>query len=540
MQRKRSAQHSSVNTSNKKTYRLLNPHTCTDPTNIAFLQQIIADQLSKNPNCLEIKKRIYTFDNAQIYLEDDFKVDNIITINPDQVTHRHARALFLLCDAHKDVAVFQPNLLYPIEDYYQTKRNERFYVFLTNPFHSSAHLLNPLQLTCALEVELLNQLLDRYIMHDLANTQKSLSNRCIYTVKLGDLNFNVQLTHNLAAYQSSKHPGERYAVGTFKIGSGHFANVEFSDHVLIREDKTFKIHPKKPERSLVLKRNCGTHGLFNFSAHQWTQNEAKLAAKVNVPKIQGVAGDAANNEAVLVQRFIPGNTLHDIINTEAYIKPGTQILGGVNKLSVYLRAKISRLLFEALKNMHAKNVVHRDIKPDNIKVELVFRPGINSLRDVKNSDDIVDVKSVTIIDYGLAKDASRLDVNEKVGSRRYSSVEAFRREGTDRTSDVDGASRCLTFIWGSMYIGNSSDDIGPAGLRFFTTPQTSIPNLFIDTPISDAELHPFDKKLINDVLLKYSHPNKSQRPQTEDEAIALFTALENKYKPQVNASMLKK
>lgn len=193
------------------------------------------------------------------------------------------------------------------------------------------------------------------------------------------------------------------------------------------------------------------------------------------------------------------------------------------------------MLFEELKKFHSKNIVHRDIKPENIIVDFIFRPGITNIREVKNAGDILDIKSVTIIDFGLAKDSAKDDVGMRLGSPKYASVECYHGAGTIDKTDNDAMARSIWYLWGSYYLSSKPPMIPRRGITFFLQLQNQIPNLFKHLPLAFAELHPDDKKTINDVLVSYHHPDKLKRP-SEDAAIKLFASLEEKYKPKAQAA----
>lgn len=531
----------SRNTSQMQQLRDINPELCTDPYDICLLQEIIATEQRKNTDLIVLKKGIYKVYNTVVTITENFILDKIVFINPDQVSHRQARALFRMIEANLNTLGYEQHKMYLFYDnIYDRSINERFYLIFDRPFAPQLYHLNPLALNRDFDTEVLNQLIDTYIINDEENKQKSLSSRCVYTVVIKSKVYHVRLLLNLAAYQSTKHPGERYAVAHHPLSRGNFATVEYSNRVLIRDNKLFRLHLKKPTRGLVLKRNCGDHEMGDkiVTSFQITQNEAALAARMSQPKIQGIAGDVANNEVVLFQRYVPGDSLYDFINLGLAKNHANKFIAK-NCLSVFLRAKLSRLLFEALKEMHSKNIVHRDIKDEHIKIEFVFRSGINRLSDVKSIDDIVDIKKVTIIDYGLAKDANRSDIGECVGSLKFCSIESFQGTGSDKTTDNDAGARCLAYIWGSYHLDNQDLNPGPNGLSFFAKPQTRIPGLFEDVPMPDTLLNPLHKEAINNLIVKYNHPDKSQRPATEDDAIALFTDIENRYKPQATVSILK-
>ena len=65
-----------------------------------------------------------------------------------------------------------------------------------------------------------------------------------------------------------------------------------------------------------------------------------------------------------------------------------------------------RQLFQAINHCHAQNIVHRDIKPDNIM--------------------ITDDNRVRLIDFGLAVESKRRDLTEIAGTPYYMAPEVIK------------------------------------------------------------------------------------------------------------------
>src|SRR5215813_11859267 len=86
------------------------------------------------------------------------------------------------------------------------------------------------------------------------------------------------------------------------------------------------------------------------------QREAELLASLNHPNIAAVYGlEKADRLAAIVLELVEGETLEErIARTRAL--PGDEVL------------PIARQIAEALEAAHEKGVIHRDLKPTNIKV----------------------------------------------------------------------------------------------------------------------------------------------------------------------------
>lgn len=107
-------------------------------------------------------------------------------------------------------------------------------------------------------------------------------------------------------------------------------------------------------------------------------DEARMAASLNHPNIVGVYDfEAADGEALLIMEAIEGPALSDILDETP---PG--------QLDRDIIASIANSVAGALKFAHANNVLHLDVKPDNILVDLEGRTklsdfGISELADAR-------------------------------------------------------------------------------------------------------------------------------------------------------------
>src|SRR5258708_24253270 len=97
--------------------------------------------------------------------------------------------------------------------------------------------------------------------------------------------------------------------------------------------------------------------------------EAKSGALLNHPNIVRtmlVGQDQATNKHYLVLEFIDGPSAHALIDQNG-------------KLSVSDAVHIALDIARALEHAHSRNVIHRDIKPDNI---LITQSGVSKLADL--------------------------------------------------------------------------------------------------------------------------------------------------------------
>jgi serine/threonine protein kinase len=144
------------------------------------------------------------------------------------------------------------------------------------------------------------------------------------------------------------------------------------------------------------------------------QQEARAIAALHHPNIVSLIdfGQADTGELFLVMEYLNGVSLGKLIRDEAPL-PVERII------------QISRQIFEALHHAHSYDIVHRDMKPENILVTQMGR----------KSD------FVKVLDFGIAKvnnEASPLatitQTGTIVGSPRYMAPEQARgREVTGQT-----------------------------------------------------------------------------------------------------------
>jgi serine/threonine protein kinase len=175
--------------------------------------------------------------------------------------------------------------------------------------------------------------------------------------------------------------------------------------------------------------------------------EARLLASLNHPHIATLYGmEEAEGVRFLVMEFVPGPTVAD------------RLAGGPLTLAESL--SLGRQVAEALEAAHEKGVVHRDLKPGNVK--------------------ITPAGKVKLLDFGLAKtiagdsspsaetashDATREGVI--LGTPYYMSPEQVRGQPLDRRTDI-WSFGCVLFeaLSGQRpFTGNTGADIFAAILE---------------------------------------------------------------------------
>ena len=143
------------------------------------------------------------------------------------------------------------------------------------------------------------------------------------------------------------------------------------------------------------------------------RREAQLLASLNHPNI-GVIYDIIESDesgGYLILEYVAGETLSERIAREP--------------LSLEETLSIGRQIAEAVSAAHQKGVVHRDLKPGNIK--------------------ITPEGQVKVLDFGLAKAVPRegtgngptaTEPGRVIGTPAYMSPEQARGKGTDKRSDI--------------------------------------------------------------------------------------------------------
>jgi tetratricopeptide (TPR) repeat protein len=123
-------------------------------------------------------------------------------------------------------------------------------------------------------------------------------------------------------------------------------------------------------------------------------------------------------EVYIVQEFIDGPTLRQLYDSGAKTEQRLALLADVA---------------EALAALHAKGVVHRDVKPENV----VVRGG----------------KWPVLIDLGIALVAGSTDALERFGTPPYVAPEQARGGKVDFRADIYALGQMIVEIWGAKLPG---------------------------------------------------------------------------------------
>lgn len=186
--------------------------------------------------------------------------------------------------------------------------------------------------------------------------------------------------------------GGRYEIEE-KIGAGGMAIVYRAKDTLLNRTVAIK----------VLRDQFASDDGFIRRFRREAQSAASLSHQ-NIVSIYDVGKD--ENEDYIVMEYVKGQTLKDIIRTQAPLQPERAI-------------RIVRQIGEALAHAHTNNIIHRDIKPQNILMTLDGR--------------------AKVTDFGIARAASSATLTHTgdiVGSVHYLSPEQAKGAQTTEQSDI--------------------------------------------------------------------------------------------------------
>jgi len=143
------------------------------------------------------------------------------------------------------------------------------------------------------------------------------------------------------------------------------------------------------------------------------EQEARLLAQLNHPAVARVSDYfTEDGRALLVMQFIAGDDLAQVISDRGEAFPPEQVIAWADQL------------LDALIYLHTRDrqIVHRDIKPHNLK--------------------ITETGQVALLDFGLAKsqaadNSTSHSAHSLFGyTRRYSPLEQMQDQGTTPQSDI--------------------------------------------------------------------------------------------------------
>lgn len=206
--------------------------------------------------------------------------------------------------------------------------------------------------------------------------------------------------------------GNKYVIGN-KIGSGSFGQIHIGKNIQTNEDIAIKFESVRSRHPQLL---------YESKIYQMLQGG------VGIPTIHwyGVEGDL--NLMVL---DLMGSSLEDLFNMCS------------RKLSLKTVLMLADQMISRIEFFHAKNFLHRDIKPDNFLIGLAKK-----------------ANQVFVIDFGLAKKYRDSKTQQHIpyregknltGTARYASLSTHLGIEQSRRDDLEGLGYVfLYFLRGSL------------------------------------------------------------------------------------------
>lgn len=232
--------------------------------------------------------------------------------------------------------------------------------------------------------------------------------------------------------------------------------------------------------SALTKRRRARDGCLVANTFDTILAEVKTMAKLQSSKIVSYVTAVVfdkRNELFLVMEYVSGGSLHSIMHSHQG-----------SRMPLWLARRYLREALESLKYLHAKGIVHCDIKPQNVLVP--------------------DVGPCKLSDFGISRTISEVSPTNRLnnGTRQYMAPEAFRGELTQK-SDI--------FSFGVM-LGEVVTGRPPAPQSGLVTPKACVEpqDLVDDLKFSEAR----------GVFIACTQMTPEQRPTVEDVLSMAFFA----------------
>ena len=210
-----------------------------------------------------------------------------------------------------------------------------------------------------------------------------------------------------------------------KIGKGSFGNIYLSNDIFTNDYYAIKIENKNISKNFL-------------------ENEANILLYLNYPKTPAIKtfGYTSNYNYLIMELL--GKSLEDIFENVLQKK----------QMSLRCVCNLGYQMIEILEFIHNKNIIHRDIKPDNF----LMSNGNN--------------KYLYLLDFGLAKkfrDSSTSKHNPLIkgkklkGTARYASVNALNGDSQSRRDDLESVGYVLIYFlkgklpWQGIMIKNKEE-----------------------------------------------------------------------------------
>ncbi len=286
----------------------------------------------------------------------------------------------------------------------------------------------------------------------------------------------------LSLLKRNREIGVHLQVGQYTlvraIGEGGMGSVYLARHALLKRPTAIKL--LKPEHS-------SQQGLA------WFDREVQLASQLSHPNTIEIFDYGHTPEGIFyyAMEYLPGLTLAQLVSIGGSL-PSSRVI------------HVLRQVCGSLREAHALNLVHRDIKPQNIMV----------------CEQAGEYDVVKVLDFGLVKNVSEDDsksitkTGTLAGTPLYIAPERLRNpEISDPRVDIYafGAVAFFLLTGRDVFQGKSEADL------FYQVMNSPVPrpSCLISTPIPD-ELD----ELVVDCLAK----DPADRPQSMCEILAILSA----------------
>ena len=147
-------------------------------------------------------------------------------------------------------------------------------------------------------------------------------------------------------------------------------------------------------------------------------SEARILAKMEKQQVIVGVRDffEENNTAYIVMEYIEGDTFTDIVEKQG---------GRIQQEDLF---RILKPLFTALDALHQKNILHRDICPDNLMLE---KSDVQETADSASASLLfTDNKRIRLLDFGCARDTFSIKNTLTLTLRHgYSPIEQYQQGG---------------------------------------------------------------------------------------------------------------
>ena len=254
-----------------------------------------------------------------------------------------------------------------------------------------------------------------------------------------------------------------------KIGKGGMGEIYLAKHKTLGTYRALKILPKRLQED-------------NSQFFERFLREARLASEIrhpNVVNVMDVENDDENGISYIVMEYIDGGSLRRILKSTKHLTEEQTVV-------------IVRATATALAAAQAKNIVHRDIKPDNIMFTKSGDVKLADLGIAKNDDD----------------DVSITKSNVMIGTPAYLSPEQVQdAKNVDTRADIYslGATYYEMLTGHPPYTGKTTYDI----LR----------KLFSDPVPDPREINPEISSASAGTVMKMLAKEPSERFQTPNELL---------------------